>query len=96
MFGRGNRTDLDENDLETQKLVKRMRVEVAREFERGDYGLSRTGGDEVREAVREQETGGGEAQEPIDQAAAAIASRDKEKSHLSDPDANTTSGKGRL
>lgn len=36
MFGRGYRTDLDENDPETQQLVQRMRLEIAREFSRGE------------------------------------------------------------
>ncbi|ERF75177.1 hypothetical protein EPUS_06217 [Endocarpon pusillum Z07020] len=44
MFGRGYRTDLDENDPETQQLAQRMRYEIAREFSRGEidssYGTS--------------------------------------------------------
>jgi hypothetical protein len=34
MFGRGRRTDLDETAPETIELVKRMRLEIAREFSR--------------------------------------------------------------
>lgn len=44
MFGRGYRTNLDENDPETQQLAQRMRYEIAREFSRGEidssYGTS--------------------------------------------------------
>ncbi len=44
IFGRGCRTDLDENDPETQQLAQRIRHEIACEFSRGDMarGYSRT------------------------------------------------------
>ena len=40
MFGRGYRADLDEEDPETQQLVYRIRVEIAREISRGDLDRS--------------------------------------------------------
>lgn len=46
MFGRGYRTDLDGTDPETQRLVQRMRYEIALEFTRGDIEQSYSTPDE--------------------------------------------------
>lgn len=70
MFGRGSRTDLDETDPETQQLVRRMRVEIAREFGRESHGLRWSSAGIENEAPQPNEQ------------AAALRPRDTDKASL--------------